>query len=843
PELAGEARALPAWALLATYATVGFTALLYEVAWTRALSVVLGSSIYAFAAMLGAFLAGIALGSLLFRRWIERTSAPLALLEGGMASLAVLGLATTLALPHLPKLLLVWIQISGLGSAHLTEAQVALSMLAMLPPTLVLGGLFPLVTRLLAAETGDAGDAVGKVYFANTLGSASGAFATGFVLIPLLGLRDTLALGAALNLAATGLLLLATRRPSRVPARLSLGAAALLLVVPIPFDRVALTRGVFRTPEGALDFGIRSLPLDGVPAQELLYYRDGLNTTVSVERDGGIVMLRVNGKIDASNFGDMPTQVLLGEIPLLFGPPAKKVLVIGYASGVTVGSVARHPGVERIDAIEIEPAIVEASHFFDAQSGRPLDDPRVRLVLDDARTYLAATREKYDVIVSEPSNPWMSGVANLFTREFFAIAKGALAPGGRLLQWVQLYALEPQALYSILAGLHEEFAYVYGFAHADLNPDLLLLATDRPLTREDLPRWERLPGSVRADLERIGTFSTADLWSLVRLLPADTAKLAAKATAVNTDDNLHIELGTPWMLHEETVQPNWSAFAEAAPQGVLPLLRAVGEPLDAETLGELALSYAQRRAASDVATALLRVAGRKARAGHAIAAAVVVARALDEDGRLSLDDQIASLDEALAIAPADPDLLQLRADLAASGERWSEALRDADAVLAHDPAAPRAQATRVRALVGLERYEEARAALSPLLGSSLAQFDPELLQNEGRLELYTGRPERARGALERYLRDENANWVEGWLLLAQAYDALGRGDEAERARRNAERTRRNHAVMLHRRARAAIWRGDATSGESLLQMVLTLEPDNASARQDLATLSSRGRGF
>ena len=838
----GGERALPTWVLLVTYATVGFTALLYEVAWTRALAVVLGSSIYAFASMLGAFLAGIALGSLLFRRWIERTAAPLALLEGGMVALALLGLATTLALPHLPTLLLAWIEWSGLGSTHLTEAQVVLSVLAMLPPTLVLGGLFPLVTRLVASGTGDAGDAVGKVYFANTLGSASGAFATGFVLIPLLGLRDTLALGGALNLAAAGALLLASRRTQptqRGLAWAALGAAALLLVVPIPFDHVALTRGVFRTPDSALDFGLESQPLDGVPGNELLFYRDGLNTTVSVEREGGIVMLRVNGKIDASSLGDMPTQVLLGEVPMLFGPPAKKVLVIGYASGVTVGSVARHPGVERIDAVEIEPAIIEASRFFDAQSGRPLDDPRVRLILDDARTHLASTPEKYDVIVSEPSNPWMSGVANLFTCEFFAIAKRALAPGGRLLQWVQLYSLEPDALYSILAALHEQFAYVYAFAHSDLNPDLLLLATDRPLTRDDLPRWENLPESVRADLERVGTFSTMDLWSLVRLLPADTAKLAARAKVVNTDDNLHIELGTPWMLHEETVRPNWSAFSEVAPQGVLPLLRAVGEPLDAETLGALALSYAQRRAATEVATKLLRDATREGRAGHAIAAAVVIARALDKDGRLALDDQIASLDEALTIAPGAPEILQLRAELALSDERWADALRDAEEALARDPGATRAQGMRVHALVGLGRYEEARAALTPLLASSLVAFDPELLQHDGRLALYTGRPDEARAALERYLLAENANWVEGWLLLAQAYDALGRADDAERARRNAERTQHNHAVLLHRQARAAIWRGDETSGESLLRMVLTLDPDNATAQADLAALSSR----
>ena len=835
--------ALPVWALLATYSTVGFSALLYEVAWTRALSVVLGSSIYAFSSMLGAFLTGIALGSLLFRRWIDRSPRPLALLELGLAALALLGLATTLALPHLPSLLLAWIVSTGLRSDRIAIAQVGLSMLAMLPPTLVLGGLFPLVTRLLASGRRDAGDAVGKVYFANTLGSATGAFCTGFVLIPVLGLRDTLALGATLNLAVTGLLLLTSReRHRRVPALLAFAAAAVLLVVPIPFDRAALTRGIFRSPESALDFGLPLLPLEGITAQELLFYRDGLNSTVSVERDGSIVALRVNGKIDASNAGDMPTQVLLGEAPLLFGPPAKKVLVIGYASGVTTGSVVRHDEVERIDAVEIEPAIVDASHFFDHDSGRPLEDPRVHLVLDDARSYLAATRERYDVIVSEPSNPWMSGVSNLFTREFFAIARHALAPGGRLLQWVQLYSLEPQALYSILAALHAEFPYVYGLAHTQGSADLLLLASERPLARDDLPRWEKLPERVRADLQRIGNFSTSDLWSLIRLLPDDVAALAGRAGVVNSDDNLHIELDSPWMLHEETVLPNWSAFDEVAPRGSLPLLESLQEPLDQEALGRLALAAMQRRGSSGVTTAFLRAAGKQGRAAHAIAAAVLVTRSLDEARRPALDDQLAALDEALAIAPGDGEVLLLRAQLALEAERYAQALGDADALLANRPDDLQAQAVRVRALTELGRYEEARSALRPLLDSPLLPLDPELQQFEGRLDVATGRLEDGVRALQRYLRDENSMWVAGWSLLAEANTALGRTDEAAVAQENATRTARNEVILLHRQARAAAWRGDAASSANLLGMVLTLEPDNETARAELAALTQAAKG-
>jgi spermidine synthase len=709
-----DARAthVPAWLLLTVYAVVGFSALLYEVAWTRALAVVLGSSIYAFSSMLGAFLTGIALGALLFRRWVDRTRAPHLLLAGGIALLAVLGLATTLAMPHLPDVFLRYFATPDHAPGRFLAAQVALSMLAMLPPTLVLGGLFPLVTRLVADERRDAGRAVGRVYFANTIGSASGAFVTGFALIPWLGLRDTLALGVGLDLAAAAALLLIAGRARRFAyagAAAAIAGCVALALVPIPFDRDAFTRGVFKSPDLALDFGVEYLPLEEVRDRELLYYRDGINATVSVHRGGGTLFLRVNGKPDASSRDDMSTQVMLGEVPLLFGPPAKNVLVIGYASGVTVGSVARHPEVERIDAVEIEPAIVEASRYFDFVSGAPLDDPRVHLILDDARSYLASSGRRWDVIISEPSNPWMSGVSNLFTREFFQTVRGALAPGGRLLQWVQLYAMDPEALRSILAALRAEFPYVYGFANEEGGADLLLLAMDRELTRADLPRWENLPERVRHDLERVGTYSTADLWSLVRLLPADVDALVGEATVVNTDDNLAVELGTPLMLHQDTLTPNWEAFARF-PRGVLPLLERDGEPLDADTLGALALSYMARRKDPAVAPTLLRTAAQRGPSNAATVAAVTLGRAVNVDGSFSPENQVATLDDVLARAPQDFEALLLRAQVLLESERHDEALACADAALAVRPDEPRALRVRADALVALERAEVARAA-------------------------------------------------------------------------------------------------------------------------------------
>ena len=821
--------------LLAAYALVGFTALVYEVAWTRALATVLGSSIYAFGAMLGAFLTGIALGSLLVRRLADAARRPLALLGAGIAVLGVLALATTLLLPRLPDLFLLFLQSNGLDPRRIALLQIGLCLLVMLPPTLVLGALFPLLTRIVARHAPDPGSAVGRVYFANTVGSASGAFCAGFVLLPQLGLRRTLALAAAINFATAAVVLwrVPWRRPAaRAWAALPIVVAAVLLFFPPPLDTVALTRGVFSRPDRQLSFGVAYAPLEGVHGDGMLFYEDGLNTTVSVERKDGEIALKVNGKTDASTALDMSTQVLLGELPLLFGPAPRKVLVIGFASGVTVGAVARHADVEQIDAVEIEPGIVAASHFFDGVNGRPLEDPRVRVILDDGRTYLSGTRERYDVIISEPSNPWLSGVSNLFTREFFAAAHGALTEQGRLLQWIHLYAMEPRAFQSILAALRQQFKYVYGFANTHGFADLLLLATNDPLTRAQLPRWESLPGPVRSDLQRVGNFSTSDLWSLLAFGPEDVDALAAQAPVVNSDDNLFVELGAPWMLYEETVEANWATLGGA--RGVVPLLEAVGEPLDEPTLGKLAFSYQRNRSAQDVATTLLKEAGRVGRGGDSVAAAVLVARAIDaERGEWPLAAQIASLDDAIELSPGSSAIRLLRGQLAIDADRADAALADADAALALDAGDPRAHLLRGRALLALGRPADARAELEPMLGSEYAFFEPSVLAYAIRASVSADDRAASVALLESTLNDRMPNWYEGWILLGDEYERAGRSDDAARARRNADTIVKNRAAQFRHDALAAQWNGDQDEAISNFVSAIKLDPDDHQSEQDL----------
>ncbi|RMG43660.1 MAG: hypothetical protein D6718_11675, partial [Acidobacteria bacterium] len=536
------------WVGVVSYGLVGFTALVYEVAWTRVLSMTAGSSIYAFAAMLTAFLAGIALGSLAVRRWADRLSDPWPVYGVALIGLGVTAGATEFLFPMLPDAYVAVLERAGLAGRSMVVAGFVLSAAVMLPATLVLGALFPLACRVVARS--GAGRTVAAAYFSNTLGSASGAFAAGFLLVPWLGLRNTVAAAAAANLLCGASILAARRTPARAlrPLAAAGAAAALALwVVPAGDAAAELTRGVYYVPENEIDFGIEREKLEGVPGDRILFYRDGLAATVSVHDTGGGLNLRVNGKPDASIW-DMSTQVLIGQIPMVFGRRPEDVLVIGYGSGISAGAAALHRP-RRLDIVEIEGAVLEAARLFDAHNHRPLDRPFTRVIVEDGRNYVAHTKRRYDAIISEPSNPWMSGASNLFTREFFREARRALRPGGKLLQWIHFYGMDEPTVLSVFRAITDEFPHVYGFLYTAEDTDFLMLATDRPLGPDDLPRWERLDPEVRADFDRIGIGSTEELWSLLRADDRRMAELAARASAENTDDSMYVELRAPWSIY------------------------------------------------------------------------------------------------------------------------------------------------------------------------------------------------------------------------------------------------------------------------------------------------------
>ncbi len=386
----------------------------------------------------------------------------------------------------------------------------------------------PLITRtLLGAGAGER--AIGTVYGVNTLGSIAGVVAASLVLMPLVGVKVLLVLGAAVDM-ALGVLLLSSHARERGGRRLVLavaaGAAAVVVaaIVGNRFDRVLLTSGVYRhgrmVAEGSRD---------------ILFYEDGRTATVAVgrsRRDSSLFIM-TNGKPDASLDAvwlhperggrrvplaqDQPTQVLLPLMTLAHVPHARSAAVIGQGSGMSSHMLLASPTLERLVTIEIEPKMIEGSRLFYPANRRVFDDPRSRFVIDDAKSFFAVDQRKYDLILSEPSNPWVSGVSGLFTTEFYARVKRYLADGGVLGQWLHLYELNDGLVLSVLAAIHQNFPSYEVFMTA--SGDMLIVASNA--TRVPTPDWSvfQLP-AVRQDLRGRVPFTARSL-EATRLVSRD----------------------------------------------------------------------------------------------------------------------------------------------------------------------------------------------------------------------------------------------------------------------------------------------------------------------------------
>lgn len=452
---------------------------------------------------------------------------------------------------------------------HVLVLMFAMVSLCVLPSALGMGAMFPLTLRAVSAGGARVGREVSQVYTRNTLGSIAGAWLPGFVLMPGLGMQATLHVGIALGAAVALVLCLrvpavelvsrSARRARAVFAALALsilvvlGASAVSSGVrrALAWDLTRMTLGVFRIAlaKSALDEEAWGEP-------DILYYRDGLATTVSVERWGRHLSLKNNGKVEASNGDDMATQINVAALPILFhrgGARDLDVAIIGFGSGVTVGAALQFP-VRRVDVMELERAVVEASRLYADVNhlAYPLarfpyaQDPRLRTRSDDGRNYLASTDARYDVIISEPSNPWLTGVADLFTTDHFRIAKRALSPGGVYGQWVQLYELSPENVKIIYRTFAEHFRHVIAFSADDLSSDTILLGSDEPLAL-DVARLAAgmADPRVAAELRRARVDSAYAV--LGRVLLADRGELMDYVgdAPLNTDDNARIELAAP----------------------------------------------------------------------------------------------------------------------------------------------------------------------------------------------------------------------------------------------------------------------------------------------------------
>jgi spermidine synthase len=466
------------WLAIPVLAVSGFAALVHEIAWTRILALVLGPTTYAFSATLAAVVAGVAIGSGI-GTWLlgrMRAGAHAGWLAGVLAVAAVtIVITSTLAGSYVPSTVAHQIAESpGSFSALLRQGMILTSLLV-LPTAICLGAAFPLALAIAGDPAHSAARRFGLVYAVNTIGSVSGTLAAGFVLIPWLGLATTLA-AAAFCLVAGALAVVALADVD-TRARITGYAAATVAVLAIlfapPWDQELLASGVYLYAP----FVPKSLDLETqLKAGTLLYYKDGAPATVSVKRLTGTTTLAVDGKTDASNRSDMLTQKLAAHLPLLLHDSPRTVAIVGLGSGVTVGAALSHP-IERADVVEISPEVVEASRYFDEENHKALADPRTHLIVGDGRSHLLLSRRQYDVIISEPSNPWIAGVAALFTREFFEGARDRLAPGGIICQWAHTYTISERDLRSIVATFRSVFPH--GTAWRVNDADVLLVASGR----------------------------------------------------------------------------------------------------------------------------------------------------------------------------------------------------------------------------------------------------------------------------------------------------------------------------------------------------------------------------
>jgi spermidine synthase len=545
----------------------GFVTISTQVAWTRVLTMIIGSSTYAFSIVVALFLIGLAAGA-----WFVARKDRSEKLRGMILKVEVLTaislLLSLFVLNKLPALLIyLGLRFQTSSWAGLLALQIISATLLILVPALLMGMVMPLVLVWASADRERAVLRVGRSYAVNTIGAIAGAFIAGFVLIPKTSTRFTLLLAATCCLFVAA----AAYRPGesqRDPALKRSLAIGLSFVVAIVFFIMAPRMNLADLSIGAYDSLVRVLAQttegtkeetgqgDNTAVRKLLMYEEGPTATVSVRQDQNTVSMAINGRTNASDsIYDMPTQVMLGQIPLLVAPKTDSGLIIGYATGVTVGSMLQSP-IQSVTCVELEPGTVAGSKFFDHVNNRPLDDPRTTLIIDDARAFLRVTPNRYDMIVSEPSHPWVPGVANLFTQEFFELGRERLNDEGIFVQWVQIYQLSTESLRSVLATYQKVFPHVLVFRVGGLNKgkDLLLVGSNRPLNLDRLP--ERfMDQRMVAEMARVGLKSQADVTSW---FVCDESRLgpAVAGAKINTDDNMHIEMTVPREAFRPLMQSN-----------------------------------------------------------------------------------------------------------------------------------------------------------------------------------------------------------------------------------------------------------------------------------------------
>jgi len=819
-------------ALAAGLALVGAGSMGAQLAWTRALALVLASSLLATTCVLAAILAGYALGAQLGVAGARRDRGA----ANGIAACAT-GFALTVAagtalLGVLPLAIVPLAAGVRTGITAMVAVQAGAAMAIVFVPTLLLGACFPLAVRLRSANGCPPGRATGEVYAAGSAGFVIGAVGFAAGALPMFGARGALLVAA--GLAPLGALLLTAGRSgprggvATAAAGILMAGAAFLLP---DWDPQLMTSGpalYASSYQAAAAASHRPLAETIRHRGEIVFHREGAGATVTVRRSPtGVLSLQIDGKTDASTGGDMVTQLLAGHLPALLAPPqAASALLIGLASGVSLGALARHP-FTRIDCVELVPAVAEAAAWFDGVSGAPLRDPRVRLRLGDGRNHLRHAAERYDVIASQPTNPWVTGAAALFTREAFAAARDRLTEEGVFCQWLQGYALPPEHLRRVVATFLEVFPAASLWEESAGGGDYFLIGGRHPAARVDadlLRARVRLPG-VAEDLARAGIGDLGDLLAHFVAGPGALGRFSRGARA-QVDDRVDLEYAAVRALHLDTLPGQIRGLRPYRESPIGAIIDLDDQPDRAALLRKLRLARAAARSEERLLLSLP-------------AAGTLVA---DPDLELGIELLRAGLDrpalshlQAAAHGPSrSAEAWALMGALHLSSGDLATAEADLREAVRQRPDDVASRALLARAAIA--RGEAAEAKVEVLQALDRDPAAPDLLNILGACALLANDPAAALAPLGQAVAAE-PELVEGWINLGVARRQVGDLAGAREAYERALATDPENLDAQFNLAVAALVAGDRDGAAALFREVLRADPHYPDAQRWLETAS------
>ncbi len=574
---AAEARdasdGIPVWLLLLGFGASGFAAMSHQVSWTRFFTLCIGSATYAFTLIVGAFILGLAAGAAVIGRLGDRARLTTPLLVASQFALGAVAVGMIALLGDLPVRFTMVIAEHASDYDRLLTLEFMVIFGVVVVPTFIMGGMLPLVCKDIARRRSvNVGAVLGRAYASNTIGTILGSFTAGFVLLPWLGMQTTIAVGAIVN-ALVGAAFLTTAPGAFGQVR---SAAASLAAIGIALGAVGIPRWNHAVVTSAPYVHAKALAEYGAGTMagvrkyldeyyKIVHYDEGVSTTVTVSQDTktGAKILHVGGKREAGGFD--ASQAYLAHLPLALADHPEEALVIGLGAGGTLASAQAHPTLKRIDCVEISEGVRDAAveHF---DRGPNLADPRLRMIIGDGRLHIALTDQKYDVVISQPSNPWMVGASALFTREAFEEMRSLLKPGGVACVWVQGFSVTSKTVDTLVNTFREVFPEMDLWESRVLG-DYFLTGYLEPMRIDPARIAQRMkPAGVAAELTRMRIESAADFLGYY-IASAEGAALLPDATEVNTDDLNVLEARIPRNLLDNPVV--------AVAEHLLPIRRSV----------------------------------------------------------------------------------------------------------------------------------------------------------------------------------------------------------------------------------------------------------------------------